>query len=156
MYNPHKEFGDIPQRIDMGRKWETTYDDNPPPGIYNVDGGVNLTKTRAKSAFIKKGSGFKVQREDNPDAGQYEPFQDYFSNIKSKITMGNKYITKYDENPPPGIYDTEAGTNMTRSRSTNVFIRKDTGYKVLREDNPDAGQYEPNLGKEGREMGNIR
>lgn len=70
--------------------------------------------------------------------------------------MGNKYITKYDENPPPGIYDTETGTNMTRSRSTNAFIRKDTGYKVLREENPDAGMYEPNKGKEGREIGNIR
>ena len=30
------------------------------------------------------------------------------------------------------------------------------GYKVFREDNPDAGQYEPNLGKEGREIGNIK
>ena len=31
--------------------------------------------------------------------------------------MGNKYITKYDDNPPPGIYNPEEGEKMTRSKS---------------------------------------
>lgn len=53
----------------MGSKYETKYDDNPPPGIYNVDEGVNMTRAKSMSAFIKKENGFKVERENNPDAG---------------------------------------------------------------------------------------
>ena len=31
----------------MGRKYETKYNDNPPPGIYNPENGDGQTKTRA-------------------------------------------------------------------------------------------------------------
>jgi len=45
---------------------------------------------------------------------------------------------------------------MTRSKSSSAFIHAPSGYRVARDDNPEAGQYEPNKGKEGREMGNMR
>jgi len=46
---------------------------------------------------------------------------------------------------------------MTKFRSTAAnFSNIPSGYRVLREYNPEAGDYEPNKGKEGREMGNLR
>ena len=106
--------------------------------------------------------GYKVFREDNPDAGQYEPNLGKegreIGNIRQKINMGSKWETIYNENPPPGYYNPEEGDNLTKHRSSSAWIKEPRfgGFKVYREDNPDAGQYEPNKGKEGREMGNLR
>lgn len=47
--------------------------------------------------------------------------------------MGSKWETKYNENPPPGIYDTEKGHKFTKDRISSAFIYKENGYKVLRE-----------------------
>jgi len=46
---------------------------------------------------------------------------------------------------------------MTKLKSSAAnFSNVPNGYRVLRGNNPEAGDYEPNKGKEGREMGNLR
>ena len=41
-YEPHKSFGDIPQKVDFGSKYKFKPDSNPPPGFY--DPQDHLTK----------------------------------------------------------------------------------------------------------------
>ena len=97
-----------------------------------------------------------------PDLGQeigrYEPDKGKgFGNLTgSYYGFGNKYLPKYNDNPPPGYYQPGPGFDVTNPKSTSAHIRIPNGYKVYRGDNPDAGQYDPNKGKEGREMGNMR
>ena len=79
-------------------------------------------------------------------------------NLRQRIYLGGgKYKHNFNENPPPGYYNPELGDNLTRNRSSTAnFSRVPSGYKVYRDENPEAGDYEPNKGKEGREMGNLR
>jgi len=37
--------------------------------------------------------------------------------------FGNKYITTYNQNPPPGYYDPEDGINMTHTKTTSAVIK---------------------------------
>ena len=36
-YNPYKDFGDIPQKVNFGSKYKWKPDSNPPPGYYNPE-----------------------------------------------------------------------------------------------------------------------
>ena len=111
----------------MGSKYPTKTNDNPPPGLYDPDGGVRMTKSRSPSALMRKESGYKVKRDSNPDAGDYNPF------IKSNlggVTMGRKYETKYNDNPPPGYYNPEEGINMTHTKTVSTIIKQNIGFKV--------------------------
>jgi len=108
----------------MGRKYKTKYNDNPPPGYYNPDNGVNMTKSISFSAYMSKKSGYKVARDDNPDAGQYNPDGGFGSGKLGNITMGSKYPSPTNDNPPPGLYNPDGGVNMTKSRSSSAFMRQ--------------------------------
>jgi len=58
--------------------------------------------------------------------------------------MGSKYTTKYDNNPPPGLYNTDQGFNLTKTRGSSTFISttaKEGGNEISRE----KGNY-PELG----------
>ena len=59
----------------MGNKYsdKVEMNENPPPGYYDPEEGVKMTRSKSFSAFIKEESGFKVWRGENPDAGDYEP-----------------------------------------------------------------------------------
>lgn len=35
MYEPHKHFGSIPQKMTIGGKYKWKADSNPPPGFYD-------------------------------------------------------------------------------------------------------------------------
>lgn len=35
-----KQFGDLPQRMTWGGKYLFTTDSNPPPGLYDIDTGI--------------------------------------------------------------------------------------------------------------------
>ena len=97
MYEPDKGrgFGSLKQRINLGfpggrrgaggrgsgynsasgDKYNTKYNEVPPPGYYQPEIGDSLTKTRARRPFISRSvvGGYKVPRDNNPDAGMYEP-----------------------------------------------------------------------------------
>jgi len=69
--------------------------------------------------------------------------------------MGSKYTTRFDNNPPPGLYRPEEGYKLIKSRSSSAFVSRDSGYKVPKDNNPDAGQYNPDGGFGSGKLGNI-
>ena len=44
--------------------------------------------------------------------------------IKNKMTIGGKYVTKYSDTPPPGKYNVEAAEALIRPKSPAVVIRE--------------------------------
>lgn len=38
----------------MGKKYETKYNDNPPPGLYNIEAADSIRYHKTPSAFIKE------------------------------------------------------------------------------------------------------
>ena len=57
--------------------------------------------------------------------------------------MGGKYKWKANDNPPPGLYDPEDGTKLTKPSSRAFQYRNDVGFKKPAEISPDGGEYEP-------------
>jgi len=109
-----------------------------------------LTQPRGSSTFFStvfKEGGNKISRRGMfyPDLGQeigrYEPDKGKgFGNLTgSYYGFGNKYLPKYNDNPPPGYYQPGPGFDVTNPKSTSAHIRVPNGYKVYRDDNPDAG-----------------
>lgn len=43
------------------------------------------------------------------------------------MTLGGKYITKYDKNPPVGLYNIEAADKAVRPKSPAVIIKEPLG-----------------------------
>jgi hypothetical protein len=39
--------------------------------------------------------------------------------------MVKKYVTKYNDNPPPGLYDTEAADKQTKTKIRSAQITED-------------------------------
>lgn len=66
------------------------------------------------------------------------------------MTLGGKYKDEYNNNPPPGVYDTDVGVSMTKPKSYEAFIKQGSGFQLIKEENPDAGQYDPH-----KEFGDI-
>ena len=97
---------------------------------------------KAPSALILPEEQPKRMEEETPDAGMYEPYTE-FGDIRQKMTLGGKYKQDFDNNPPPGYYDPSSGLNLTKPKPFEAFIKTESGFKVPKPDNPEAGQYDP-------------
>jgi hypothetical protein len=104
--------------IDMGKKYITKYNDNPPPGLYDTEAADRQTKTKIRSAQITEDvAPFRRPKERQPEPGTYDGHLTAFgSGVIGNIDMGKKYITKYNDNPPPGLYDVEAADKQTKTK----------------------------------------
>ena len=72
-YDGHlTEFGKSDKKMTIGGKYKHTYDANPAPGQYEPEGAVGVTKPRSKAALIREETGYKVERGNEPDPGQYD------------------------------------------------------------------------------------
>lgn len=113
------------------------------PGKYQTEEGLAMTKPRSYEAYIKPYESPKKEKEQPPEAGEYDPHTD-FGYLPQNMTLGGKYKPeKPNDAPPVGCYDTDIGEALTKPRSVSAFIKEDNGIKVVREQNPDAGMYEP-------------
>ena len=63
--------------MSIGVKYPDKLNENPPPGYYDLDTSINLTKPTAYSTFIKEDQAIKIDRQKNPDAGQYDPHKEF-------------------------------------------------------------------------------
>ena len=62
--------------------------------------------------------GYKKPAEIGPDGGEYDPDAGKgFGYSPQKMTIGGKYQWKPNDNPPPGLYDPEGATKLTKSNS---------------------------------------
>jgi hypothetical protein len=63
-------------------------------------------------------SPYRRPKEQLPEPGTYDGHLTAFgADVKGNIDMGKKYVTKYNDNPPPGIYNIEAADSMIYSKS---------------------------------------
>lgn len=85
----------------IGGKYKWNPDSNPAPGQYDPEGAVSVTKARSKAAIIKEESGYRVPREQQPDAGQYDAHKP-FGHDDRNMTIGGKYKWSANGNPAPG------------------------------------------------------
>ena len=159
-YDAHlTPFGaDKKNRIIMGGKYKQEVNDNPPPGLYDVDRGLSQTKFRNRTAVIKKDtSPYRRPKERNPDPGQYDShLKPFGSGLNKSANMGSKYQFKPDSNPPPGAYDIDSGLNVTQFKNKSVIIQKETSpYRRPKESNPDPGQYDRHLKPFGSDLKGI-
>lgn len=70
-----KPFGsDVTMKVDMGRKYETKYNKNPPPGAYNPDGANSVPYVRGQGAI---------------DSTKPRAYQAYFLSYKKPTTILN-------------------------------------------------------------------
>jgi hypothetical protein len=73
---------------------------------------------------------FKEQREaerlaDGADLGPGSNtghIKEFGAGVKGNIDMGKKYVTKYNNNPPPGLYNTEAADALTKPKIRSALI----------------------------------
>jgi hypothetical protein len=67
-------FGaDIKQSMTLGGPYEFKYNDNPPPGLYEIDRARDMVSPTARSALIVTDvSPFRRPKDSNPDPGAYE------------------------------------------------------------------------------------
>ena len=78
-HDPHKKFGAELKKITIGGKYKWKPDGNPPPGLYDVESSMNMTKpkltySRRLDHDQSKRSDFTKQpMQENPSAGNYKP-----------------------------------------------------------------------------------
>lgn len=76
--------------------------------------------------------------------GAHDPYKEFGSELKNKVTFGGKYKWKPDNNPPPGIYD--PNDLATKSNAPSVKLGNDktirTDFtKIPMQENPSGGNY---------------
>lgn len=155
-YEIAKTFGsDNKSRMTFGSKYKWKPDSNPPPGLYepnktytkpNVMSSVMLSPDKTRRTDFTD-----THMKDIPDAGLYDKhIKEFGADVKTKINFGGKYKTKYDNNPPVGIYNPDASLKNTLPRTRSTVIKKDNWKRSKftespTRDNPDAGVYENHL-----------
>ena len=62
-------------------------------------------------------SPYRRPKEQQPEPGTYDGhLKPFGAEVKGNIDMGKKYVTKYNDNPPPGIYNIEAADKQTKTK----------------------------------------
>ena len=107
-YSVTKPFGSGVNRITIGGKYKWKPDTNPPPGLY--DPNFEATRTCSKSVKLqpdktKRLDFTRTPMQEIPDAGFYDGHLKPFGATAKKINFGRKYPSKFDNNPPPGLYE---------------------------------------------------
>lgn len=116
---------DVKTNITFGSKYQFKPDSNPAPGSYDVESSYRMVKARSPDVRIREPLiAEKRQKERGPDPGQYDAHLTPFgANITNKAIFGSKYEFKPDKNPPPGLYNPEAGEALTKRRVASAMIR---------------------------------
>ena len=75
------------------------------------------------------------------------------------MNFGSKYTTKYDNNPPVGIYNPHTAAEKTLPRTRSTVIKKDNWKRSKftespSTENPDAGAYNMHLKPFGSDLKN--
>jgi hypothetical protein len=64
--------------------------------------------------------------EPTPEPGSYDStLKPFGADVMGNIDMGKKYVTKYNNNPPPGLYNIEAADSMLYAKTPSTFIREE-------------------------------
>lgn len=124
-YNVQKSFGaDVSQKCSMNKeaklKWKP--DSNPPPGLYNIEQSMSLTKPSIQSARTlqdkSKRSDFTAStKKENPAGANYDIVKPFGSEVQNRLSFGGRHYTKQELTPAPGLYD--PNLNSTRPTVTN-------------------------------------
>ena len=91
----------------IGGKYIWKPDSNPPVGAYDIVSGLEITKPTVPAAFIKEPVGKSNKQEILPGPGQYDGHLTEFGHNSKLMTIGKKYVTKYNNNPAVGTYNPE-------------------------------------------------
>ena len=89
-----KPFGsDVKNKTDFGAKYKFVPDSNPPPGLYDAERGMKLTKPKTKFLAAppreSKLDFTKNENMQNPDAGSYNAIKPFGRGLK-KVNFGSK------------------------------------------------------------------
>jgi len=138
-YDGHlTKLGDKMNNVTMGEKYKHTYNNNPPPGYYETNAADKLTKTKSKTAVFSRSDSkaggrlgnhdfTKLKMAENPSGGEYDGHLTKLGDKMNNVTIGKKYKHTYNNNPPPGYYETNAADKLTKMKSKNgVFSKSDS------------------------------
>jgi len=124
-YEPDRGFGNqSPQKMTLGSKYKWKPNDNPPPGLYDVDSAQNQVKSRSSAFKYKEPQALVRPKEQLPDAGEYEPDKG-FGYSPVKMTLGNPYIWKANSNPAPGQYEVDQAAMSLKPKAPSVIMREE-------------------------------
>lgn len=104
-------------------------DRNPPVGLYDTDRAYSFTKSKSVAVFIKKPMYKEASRSFYPKETGPEVYDGHlkpFGADAGKITLGGKYKTEINSNPPPGAYDIERADSVVKYRSPGASIKEDS------------------------------
>lgn len=106
-YEITKPFGSDLKKMTMGGKYKWKPDSNPPPGLYdpNIDICKHSQSILMSPDKSRRKDFTQTPMQEIPDAGLYEKHIKPFGSDLKKVDFGSKYKMKYDNNPPPGLYD---------------------------------------------------
>lgn len=128
-YNPHKDFGAAVGKMTIGeRSRERAVSNTPPPGAYNPDNALSLTKPKSTATIIRRDSAPRVayirQPGQTPDPGQYHDAGRGFGYNTPRMTISaaKQKWRPLNDNPGPGYHD--AVHTLTRPRTPGVEISK--------------------------------
>ena len=142
----------------IGDKYKWKPNENPPPGIYDIERAVSITKFRNRSAIIKEEvSPYRRPKENPPPIGLYDKHLTPFgSDCKTKITMGNKYVFKplNGSNPGPGVYEVENSIASLKYKAPSAVIREDS-VKYRRPVEPTPEPYDNDIMTFGKGAKNV-
>lgn len=129
-----KPFGsDVKNRTDFGTKYKFVPDNNPPPGLYDIEKGTNMTKPKTKFLAVppyqKKLDFNKTGMMQNPDAGEYNATKPFGYGLK-KVDFGSKYKFIPNKNPGPGEYEADRATDATKPKTRSACIVQHPQYAV--------------------------
>ena len=79
MYDPHTNFGKDSRPMTIGGKYKWKANENPPPGYYETDRGIQHVKSRSIATKIVKNGYVKRRVDTAPDAGMYDPYTQFGS-----------------------------------------------------------------------------
>jgi len=78
---------------------------------------------------LGKGSHLDAPSNSNPSAGNYEPKQ-VLGKSGNKMTLGGKYKSKYNNNPPPGSYEADKSMEYTKPRIKSAVMSAPKWYAI--------------------------
>ena len=136
-YDGHlKPFGDLPQNMTIQGKHNFKPNDNPPPGLYEVDTGIDAIKpTNPYYSQSQEKRMKKVKFDESPDAGMYDPHKGFGSDGPN-ITMGSPFKFSPSDTPGPGTYEADLSIEKIKPTNRSFSINKPL-YTIKRVgDNP--------------------
>jgi len=124
LYEPHKQFGDIPQKMTIGGPYQWKVGDGPGPGTYEADMSKDSVLNRSPSAAYHNPY-ISVRRQEQASPQVYDGHHKAFAaDVSDRAVWGGKYKFSVNDVPPPGYYNPEE--SQTKSRSPAARIHGET------------------------------